>query len=135
MFCYLKDDEHGIFTEMCTMMQQAVVTLPTVYLFDTRLRGWIHRERGITFFESPAVRAVLPAWVVQASAPDVLRPQALSWMDLVGEVQHTIRQGVFRFCSDDHDRDAGMESQVPMVIGCAVGRPPDICSKRTSAFT
>jgi len=39
MFCYLKDDEHGIFTEMCTMMQQAVVTLPTVYLFDTRLGG------------------------------------------------------------------------------------------------
>ena len=69
---YLKDGEHGIFTEMCKMMQQAVVILPTVYLFDTRLGGWIHRERDITFFESPAVRAVLPAWVVQAPTSDVL---------------------------------------------------------------
>ena len=36
---YLKDDEHGIFTEMCGMMADAVVTLPTIYLFDTRLGG------------------------------------------------------------------------------------------------
>ena len=41
---YLKDDQHGIFSEMCTMMEEAVVTLPTVYVFDTRLGGWIHHE-------------------------------------------------------------------------------------------
>ena len=71
---YLQDDKHGTFTEMCTMMADAVVTLPTVYVFDTRLGGWIHRERGITFFEGPTVRDVLPSWIVPVPSSDRHRP-------------------------------------------------------------
>ena len=83
---YLQDDQHRIFSEMCTMMEEAVVTLPAVYVFDTRLGGWIHRERGITFFEVPMVRVVLPSWVVPVPSSDTLRPQEMSWMDPVGQV-------------------------------------------------
>ena len=45
-------------------------------------------------------------------------------MDPIGEVQHTIRQGVFRLCSDDQDRDTGMQSQVPLVIRWLKWGPP-----------
>ena len=101
---------------MCDMMVEAVVTLPTLYLFDTRLGGWIHRERGITFFEAPALRDVLPSWVVTVPS-DTLRPQEISWMDPVEQVGHTVRHGVFRLASGSADRHDIMQSQVPVVIG------------------
>ena len=99
------------------MMAEAVVTLHTVYVFDTRLGGWIHRERGITFFEAPAVRDVLPSWVISVPSCDKLRPGELSWIDPVRQVSHTVCQGTFRACSDGEDRHSDLQSQVPVVIG------------------
>ena len=114
---YLKDDEHGIFTEMCTMMADTVVALPTVFVFDTHLGGWIHRERGITFFEAPAVRDVMPAWIVSAPTLDMPTSRELSWLDPVQQVSHTVRHGTFRACSGRDSQDDSLQSQVPVIIG------------------
>ena len=122
---YLRDDEHGIYTEMCNMMSESVIPLPTLHLFDARLGGWVHRERGITFLEAPALRAVLPSWVVRIPNEDQVRPGGLSWMQPVGNVKHTVRRGRFRLASPAVPEHSAMASQVPVVVGWLQWGGPD----------
>ena len=122
---YLCDDDHGIYTEMCGMMSETVIPVPTLHLFDARLGGWIHRERGITFLEAPSLRAVLPSWVVHMPAEDQVRLGDLTWMQPTGEVKHTVRHGRFRFASPAVTKHSAMASQVPVVVGWLQWGGPD----------
>ena len=122
---YFKDDEHGIFTEMCNMMAEAVIPLPTLHLSDAQLGGWIHRERGITFMEAPSLRAVLPSWVVPIPEADPLRPGDLAWMQPTGDIMHTLRQGTFRLASPAVAKQSALASQVPVIVGWLQWGGPD----------
>ena len=77
------------------MMEKTVIPLPTLHLFDGRLGGWIHHERGITFFEAPSLREVLPSWLIPMPHEEA-RPGGDAWMQPIGMVKNTIRSGRFR---------------------------------------
>ena len=113
---HLQDDTHEIYTEMCSMMAETAIPLPTLHLFDARLGGWIHRKRGITIFEAPSLREVPPSWLVHMPHEEA-RPRGASWMQPIDLVNGTIRSGRFRLASPVVTEESALSSQVPVVIG------------------